>query len=232
MVKPLAALAGVTKLHRLGGQVVQALSDVTLFILRGEFVAVTGPSGSGKSTLLSILGCLDRPSRGQYLLDGADVLTLTRIQIAQFRNQRIGLVFQNFNLLPRLSALENVELPLFYRRRPLLNARAKAQLTLERVGLAHRMYHVPAQLSGGEQQRVAIARAIVNDPDLLLADEPTGALDTSTRDEILSLFAELNATGLTIVLVTHDREVASHARRAIRLRDGIVEGPRCPNGLI
>lgn len=232
MVKPLAALAGVTKLHRLGGQVVQALSDVTLFILRGEFVAVTGPSGSGKSTLLSILGCLDRPSRGQYLLDGADVLTLTRIQIAQFRNQRIGLVFQNFNLLPRLSALENVELPLFYRRRPLLNARAKAQLTLERVGLAHRMYHVPAQLSGGEQQRVAIARAIVNDPDLLLADEPTGALDTSTRDEILSLFAELNATGLTIVLVTHDREVASHARRAIRLRDGIVEGHRCPNGLI
>ena len=232
MVKPLAALAGVTKLHRLGGQVVQALSDVTLFILRGEFVAVTGPSGSGKSTLLSILGCLDRPSRGQYLLDGADVFTLTRIQIAQFRNQRIGLVFQNFNLLPRLSALENVELPLFYRRRPLLNARAKAQLTLERVGLAHRMYHVPAQLSGGEQQRVAIARAIVNDPDLLLADEPTGALDTSTRDEILSLFAELNATGLTIVLVTHDREVASHARRAIRLRDGIVEGHRCPNGLI
>ena len=232
MVKPLAALAGVTKLHRLGGQVVQALSDVTLFILRGEFVAVTGPSGSGKSTLLSILGCLDRPSRGQYLLDGADVLTLTRIQIAQFRNQRIGLVFQNFNLLPRLSALENVELPLFYRRRPLLGARAKAQLTLERVGLAHRMYHVPAQLSGGEQQRVAIARAIVNDPDLLLADEPTGALDTSTRDEILSLFAELNATGLTIVLVTHDREVASHARRAIRLRDGIVEGPGCPNGLI
>ena len=208
MVKPLAALAGVTKLHRLGGQVVQALSDVTLSILRGEFVAVTGPSGSGKSTLLSILGCLDRPSRGQYLLDGADVLTLTRIQIAQFRNQRIGLVFQNFNLLPRLSALENVELPLFYRRQPLLDARAKAQLTLERVGLAHRMHHVPAQLSGGEQQRVAIARAIVNDPDLLLADEPTGALDTSTRDEILSLFAELNATGLTIVLVTHDREVA------------------------
>jgi len=232
VVKPLAALAGVTKLHRLGGQVVQALSDVTLFILRGEFVAITGPSGSGKSTLLSILGCLDRPSRGQYLLDGADVLTLTRIQIAQFRNQRIGLVFQNFNLLPRLSALENVALPLFYRRRPLLNARAKAQLTLERVGLAHRMYHVPAQLSGGEQQRVALARAIVNDPDLLLADEPTGALDTSTRDEILSLFAELNATGLTIVLVTHDREVASHARRAIRLRDGIVEEPRCPHGPI
>ena len=232
MVKPLAALAGVTKLHRLGGQVVQALSDVTLSILRGEFVAVTGPSGSGKSTLLSILGCLDRPSRGQYLLDGADVLALTRIQIAQFRNQRIGLVFQNFNLLPRLSALENVELPLFYRRQPLVGARAKAQLTLDRVGLAHRMHHVPAQLSGGEQQRVAIARAIVNDPDLLLADEPTGALDTSTRDEIFSLFAELNATGLTIVLVTHDREVGSHARRAIRLRDGTVEGPGCSHGLI
>ena len=227
-MKPLVALGGITKRHRLGAQVVQALSDVNLTIRRGEFVAVTGPSGSGKSTLLSILGGLDRPSHGQYLLDGADVFALTRTQMAEFRNKRIGFVFQNFNLLPRLSALENVRLPLFYRRRPLRDARVKAQLMLERVGLDRRMHHVPTQLSGGEQQRVAIARAIVNDPDLLLADEPTGALDTSTRDEILSLLAELHSAGLTIVLVTHDREVGAHARRAIRLRDGILEGQDAP----
>jgi putative ABC transport system ATP-binding protein len=223
-MEPLVALMGITKRHRLGAQVVQALSGVNLAIFRGEFVAVTGPSGSGKSTLLSILGCLDRPSQGQYLLDGADVLALTRTQIAELRNTRIGFVFQNFSLLPRLSALENVGLPLFYRRNPLRGAGAKAQLMLERVGLERRMHQIPAQLSGGEQQRVAIARAIVNDPDLLLADEPTGALDTSTRDEILSLLTELHSTGLTIVLVTHDQEVGSHAQRAIRLRDGILEG--------
>jgi putative ABC transport system ATP-binding protein len=227
-MKPLVALVGITKRHRLGTQLVQALSNVNLTIRRGEFVAVTGPSGSGKSTLLSILGGLDRPSHGQYLLDGADVFAFTRTQIAEFRNKRIGFVFQNFNLLPRLNALENVRLPLFYRRRPLRDARTKAQLMLERVGLARRMHHVPTQLSGGEQQRVAIARAIVNDPDLLLADEPTGALDTSTRDEILSLLAELHSAGLTIVLVTHDREVGAHARRAIRLRDGILEGQDAP----
>jgi putative ABC transport system ATP-binding protein len=222
-MKPLVALVGITKRHRLGAQLVQALWDVNLTIRRGEFVAVTGPSGSGKSTLLSILGGLDRPSQGQYLLDGADVFALTRTQIAEFRNKRIGFVFQNFNLLPRLSALENVRLPLFYRRRPLRDARTKALLMLERVGLTRRMHHVPTQLSGGEQQRVAIARAIVNDPDLLLADEPTGALDTNTRDEILSLLAELHSAGLTIVLVTHDREVGARAQRAIRLRDGILE---------
>ena len=190
------------------------------------------PLGLENRHFFQLLGGLDRPSHGQYLLDGADVFSLTRIQIAEFRNKRIGLVFQNFNLLTASECVENVRLPLFYRRRPLLDARAKAQLMLERVGLAHRMHHVPTQLSGGEQQRVAIARAIVNDPDLLLADEPTGSLDTSTRDEILSLLAELNSTGLTIVLVTHDREVGAHARRAIRLRDGILEGHRCPNGLI
>lgn len=227
-MEPLVALVGITKRHHLGAQLVQALSDVNLTVRRGEFVAVTGPSGSGKSTLLSILGGLDRPSNGQYLLDGADVFALNRTQIAELRNKRIGFVFQNFNLLPRLSALENVRLPLFYRRRSVSEARTKAQLMLERVGLAHRMRHVPTQLSGGEQQRVAIARAIVNEPDLLLADEPTGALDTSTRDQILSLLAELHSTGLTIVLVTHDREVGAHARRAIRLLDGVLESQDGP----
>jgi putative ABC transport system ATP-binding protein len=221
-MKPLVALLGIAKRHRLGEQSVQALSDVSLAISRGEFVSVTGPSGSGKSTLLSILGGLERPSRGQYLLDGEDVFSRTRVQIADLRNKRIGFVFQNFNLLPRLSALENVGLPLFYRRRPRREARIKARLILERVGLGHRMHHVPTQLSGGEQQRVAIARAIVNDPDLLLADEPTGSLDMSTRDEILSLLAELHSTGLTIVLVTHDRDVGKHAKRAIKLQDGFV----------
>jgi putative ABC transport system ATP-binding protein len=221
-MKPLVALLDITKTHRLGEQSVQALSDISLAICRGEFVSVTGPSGSGKSTLLSILGGLERPSHGQYVLDGEDVFSLTRVQIAELRNKRIGFVFQNFNLLPRLSALENVRLPLFYRRTPRREARRKARLILERVGLGHRMHHVPTQLSGGEQQRVAIARAIVNDPDLLLADEPTGSLDTITRDEILSLLAELHSTGLTIVLVTHDRDVGKHAKRAIKLRDGFL----------
>ena len=222
-MKPLVALVGITKRHRFGEQSVQVLSDVSLAIGHGEFVSVTGPSGSGKSTLLSILGGLERPSHGQYLLDGEDVFSLTRVQIAELRNKRIGFVFQNFNLLPRLSALENVRLPLFYRRRSRGEARVKSQLILERVGLGHRMHHVPAQLSGGEQQRVAIARAIVNGPDLLLADEPTGSLDTNTRDEILLLLAELHSNGLTIVLVTHDQDVGRHAKRAIRLRDGILE---------
>jgi putative ABC transport system ATP-binding protein len=222
-MKPLVALLGITKRHRLGEQSVQALSDLTLAIGRGEFVSVTGPSGSGKSTLLSIIGGLERPSHGRYIFDGEDVFSLTRVQIAELRNKRIGFVFQNFNLLPRLSALENVKLPLFYGRTPRRETRSKARLILERVGLGHRMHHVPTQLSGGEQQRVAIARAIVNDPDLLLADEPTGSLDTGTRDEILSLLAELYSTGLTIILVTHDRDVGKHAERAIRLRDGIIE---------
>jgi len=180
------------------------------------------PSGSGQSTLLSVLGCLERPSEGQYLLDGKNVLQLAPFQLAQLRNERIGFIFQTFNLLPTLTAVENVELPLFYRRQLQRGARAIAQMALDRVGLNHRRNHFPAQLSGGEQQRVAIARAIVNSPDLLLADEPTGALDTNTRNVILSLFAELHRAGLTVLLVTHDSEVGSWAQRAIRLRDGIV----------
>ena len=223
-MSPLVILDHIHKQHRLGGQSVHALSDVCLEIDRGEFVAVVGPSGSGKSTLLSILGCLDQPSCGRYLLNGENAFAQSKSRLSELRNRRIGIVFQNFNLLPRLTALENVELPLFYRREPLRNPVARARAVLEDVGLGTRMHHMPAQLSGGEQQRVAIARAIVNSPDLLLADEPTGALDTSTRDTILALLGELQRAALTIVLVTHDAEVASCARRTIRLRDGAIVG--------
>ncbi|MCP3416808.1 MULTISPECIES: ABC transporter ATP-binding protein [Bradyrhizobium] len=223
-MSPLVILDHIHKQHRLGNQAVQALSDVCLEIDRGEFVAVVGPSGSGKSTLLSILGCLDQPSRGRYLLHGENVFAQSKIRLSELRNRRVGIVFQNFNLLPRLTALENVALPLFYRTEPLRNPLARARAVLERVGLGLRMHHVPAKLSGGEQQRVAIARAIVNGPDLLLADEPTGALDTSTRDAILALLCQLQRTALTVVLVTHDPEVAACARRIIRLRDGAVVG--------
>ncbi len=221
-MKPLVRLDGIFKEHRLGGQAVQALSGISMEIHRGEFVAVTGPSGSGKSTLLSILGGLDRPSQGRYLLDDESVLQLPRSRLAELRNRRIGFVFQSFNLLPDLTALENVRLPLFYRRERLRDPAARARIVLEQLGLGGRTDHSPAQLSGGEQQRVAIARAIINEPDLLLADEPTGALDTTTRDMILALFAALNRTGLTVLLVTHDSEVAAHAQRTIRLRDGTI----------
>ena len=190
-MRPLVTLDHIHKQHRLGDQTVRALSDVSLKIDRGEFVAVMGPSGSGKSTLLSILGCLDHPSRGRYFLDGEDIFMQSKGRLSELRNRRIGFIFQDFNLLPRLTALENVGLPLFYRREPLRNPTARARAVLERVGLGGRMHHMPAQLSGGEQQRVAVARAIVNGPDLLLADEPTGALDTSTRDAILALLGEL-----------------------------------------
>lgn len=229
-MSPLVALDHIHKQHRLGNQTVHALSDVCLEIDRGEFVAVVGPSGSGKSTLLSILGCLDQPSCGRYDLHGEDVFVQSKSRLSELRNRHIGIVFQNFNLLPRLTALENVALPLFYRREPMRNPTARARTVLEEVGLGARMRHMPAQLSGGEQQRVAIARAIVNDPDLLLADEPTGALDTSTRDAVLALLGELQRAALTVVLVTHDPEVASHARRTIKLRDGAIIGDTACHG--
>jgi putative ABC transport system ATP-binding protein len=221
-MKALITLDHIGKQYWLGGQPIHALSNISLKIYRGEFVSVMGPSGSGKSTLLSILGCLERPSRGRYLLENESVFELPRSELSSLRNRRIGFVFQNFNLLPRLTALENAGLPLFYRREAIRNPTARSRAALEQVGLGERVHHMPNQLSGGEQQRVAIARSIVNEPDLLLADEPTGALDTNTRDSILALFSELNRAGLTVLLVTHDNEVAGYARRLIRLRDGSI----------
>jgi putative ABC transport system ATP-binding protein len=215
------ALRGVTKTYRLGDVEVEALKGVDLSIATGEFLAVMGPSGSGKSTLMNILGCLDRPTTGSYRLDGEEIGTLSRDGRAIIRRNKLGFVFQGFNLLPRLSAQENVELPMIYDSTPTPVRREKAYKALSSVALADRAHHLPSQLSGGQQQRVAIARAIVNTPSLLLADEPTGNLDSSTSDEILGIFQRLNdERGITLVLVTHEPDIALFARRVIRFRDG------------
>jgi putative ABC transport system ATP-binding protein len=223
----------LVKSYRMGDQVVQALDGVTLDIDEGEFVAVMGASGSGKSTLMNILGCLDRPDAGTLRLAGEEVETLDGDALASIRNRRIGFVFQQFNLLPRTSALDNVELPMVYAGVKPAERRERAQAALRRVGLAERALHTPAELSGGQQQRVAIARALVNNPSLILADEPTGALDTHTSEEIMRLLAELNAQGMTIVMVTHEADIALWARRRIVFRDGRVvedrvQPPRAP----
>jgi putative ABC transport system ATP-binding protein len=210
----------LVKNYRLGEVDVEVLKGIDLEVRDGEYVALMGPSGSGKSTLMNILGCLDVPTGGRYLLEGRDVGGLSEDELAEVRGRRIGFVFQTFNLLPRMSALENVELPLHYQRRP---ARRAALEALEAVGLARRADHRPNQMSGGERQRVAIARAIVTEPALLLADEPTGNLDSRTGKEILDIFDGLSRRGVTIVLVTHDRSVAERARRIVHLRDGRVE---------
>ncbi|HEX2656526.1 MAG TPA: ABC transporter ATP-binding protein [Xanthobacteraceae bacterium] len=214
---------GLTRHYRLGGRTVTALENVSLWIEPGDYVAVTGPTGSGKTTLMKILGCLDRPTAGRYRLQGIDVAGLTTVQAADIRNRVLGFLFQSFVLLPQSTALENVELPLAYAGVRAGERRLRARRALARVGLSDREDHRPARLSGGEQQRVAIARAVVNQPDLLLADEPTGALDDAAAAEILALFNELNQSGVTILVVTHDMSVATRARRMLKFRSGRLE---------
>ena len=220
---PVIDVRDLKKTYLLGDIVVHALQGVTLAIERGTFVAIMGESGSGKSTLLNLLGCLDRPTSGRYLLDSIPVETMNRDQLAEIRNQKIGFIFQNFNLLPRMDALENVELPLLYKDSETPNGNELGQRALADVGLAGRELNFPAQLSGGQQQRVAIARALINKPAILLADEPTGALDSHNGAEIMKIFQRLNRTqGITIVMVTHSDEIATYADRIIGFRDGLI----------
>ncbi|HZP95444.1 MAG TPA: ABC transporter ATP-binding protein [Candidatus Limnocylindria bacterium] len=219
---PVVRLRGITKTYRIGNEIeVRALRGVDLDIYPGEFVAIMGPSGSGKSTMMNILGCLDAPDAGTYQLAGETIGTLNDDQLAAIRNKRIGFVFQTFNLLPRLNAVENVELPLVYGGDG-RDRRARSLAALGEVGLGDRVHHRPSELSGGQQQRVAIARALLNDPAMILADEPTGNLDSRSSAEILAIFQRLNDTGKTVVMVTHEPDVASHAKRIVRMRDGVI----------
>jgi putative ABC transport system ATP-binding protein len=214
----------LVKTYRLGGSVIGALQGVSVEVARGEYLAVTGASGSGKSTFMNLIGALDTPTSGSLEIEGRELGGLGSDQLALYRNEKVGFVFQTFNLFPRTSALDNVALPLLYSPRGRGNARAKAKACLAQVGLADREHHQPSELSGGQQQRVAIARALVNDPHIILADEPTGALDSHTTEEIIALFEELNATGITVILVTHEPDIAKRARRRLTFRDGqIVE---------
>ena len=214
-------LEGITKVYRAGEVEVPALKGVSLHIPEGEFVAIMGPSGSGKSTLMNVIGCLDQPTEGRYILDGYDVSALTDDQLAWIRNRKIGFVFQSFNLIPRASAMHNVEMPLIYAGDS-EQRRERAMAALESVGLLDRAAHLPNELSGGQQQRVALARALVTDPAILLADEPTGNLDTESSLEIMKLLRELNQQGRTIVLITHEADIAAFAQRVVRLRDGVI----------
>ena len=220
---PVIEIEGVTKLYQMGAETIHALRGVSLRIRRNEYIAIMGPSGSGKSTLMNMLGCLDTPTAGRYDFAGRDVAGMVDDELADIRNREIGFVFQSFNLLPRSDALQNVELPLIYGGVPASERHARAKAALDIVGLDDRVHHKPNELSGGQRQRVAIARAIVNRPSIILADEPTGALDTRTGVEILDRFELLYEKGNTLILVTHEEDVARHARRIIRLRDGLIE---------
>ena len=221
--KEVISISGLEKVYNLGRQQVKALDGVSLSICRNEYVAIMGPSGSGKSTLMNILGCLDTPSGGKYVLNGTDVSQMGDGALAETRNREIGFVFQSFNLLPRYSALENVGLPLVYSGVPSKERERRAVEALESVGLADRMEHKPAEMSGGQRQRVAVARALINNPSIILADEPTGNLDTKTSIEIMRLFEEIYKQGNTVIVVTHEEDIAMHARRIIKLRDGKIE---------
>ena len=227
VVRPPGALVieieGVTKLYKMGEEIIHALCGVSLTIRRNEYLAIMGQSGSGKSTLMNMLGCLDTPTAGRYDFNGRDVAQMDDDELAEIRNREIGFVFQTFNLLPRSNALHNVELPLIYAGEPPHVRKERAQQALENVGLGNRMHHRPNELSGGQRQRVAIARALVNNPSIILADEPTGNLDSKTGVEIMALFEDLYEQGNTIIVVTHEEDIARHARRVVRLRDGLIE---------
>jgi putative ABC transport system ATP-binding protein len=224
VTQPVIRIEDLTRIYRMGESEVRALDGVSLSVDKSEFIAIMGPSGSGKSTLMNIIGCLDRPTAGQYVLDGIDVSSLDRDARAEIRNDKIGFVFQNFNLLARTTALENVELPLLYSKKTTndKDVEERARASLKKVGLADRWDHTPAQLSGGQQQRVAIARSLVNDPAIVLADEPTGNLDTRTSEEVMAIFQSLNEEGKTVVLITHENDIAGYAKRVVTFRDGKV----------
>ncbi len=216
-------IRNMSKIYQMGSEKVYALRDVSLEIEKNEYVAIMGPSGSGKSTMMNVLGCLDTPTSGSYFLEGHDVSRLKDDQLAEIRNQKIGFVFQTFNLLPRATVFHNVELPMVYSGISSSKRKKMAEEAIERVGLKDRRHHKPSELSGGQRQRVAIARALVNNPSIILADEPTGNLDSTTGDEIMAIFDELHREGNSIVLVTHENEIADHSHRIVRLRDGLVE---------
>jgi putative ABC transport system ATP-binding protein len=222
-MEPLITIKDIGRKYVIGTEIIHALKSVSLTINKGEFVALMGPSGSGKSTLMNILGCLDTPSKGEYILNGINVSQMTENELAEVRNSEIGFVFQTFNLLPRNTALDNVALPLVYAGISKEQRQERARQTLENVGLGHRVHHKPNELSGGQRQRVAVARALINDPSIILADEPTGNLDTKTSIEIMGLIEDIHDKGNTIILVTHEEDIAQHAHRIVRMRDGLIE---------